>query len=109
MRLEEEERKANEEIERLKNEEKSLRPWRDEYEKQIGEQLSKMKEKEDWDKYSNCKEGYINVNSEKELNGFIYEFKQRCDSVNTNKFIQFFLFRILYSIFVLWKRIFKRK
>jgi len=82
MRLEEEERKANEEIERLKMEEKSLRPWRDEYEKQIADQLSKMKEKEDWDKYSNCKEGYINVNCEKELNGFIYEFKQRCDSVN---------------------------
>lgn len=41
-----------------------------------------MNTKEDWEKYSYCNEGYINVRSEKELNGFINEFKQRCDSVN---------------------------
>lgn len=81
MKKEEEERKAREEIERLKDEEKVLRPWREEYEKQISEQLRKMYEKEDWENYSYCKEGYINVRSEKEINGFIYEFKQRCDSV----------------------------
>ncbi len=85
MKKEEDERKAREEIERLKQEEKALRPWRDEYERQISEQLRKMNEKEDWGNYSFCKEGYINVRSEKEINGFIYEFKQRCDSVKKIK------------------------
>jgi hypothetical protein len=40
-----------------------------------------MVDNEDWSKYSFCEEGYINVRKERDLNGFLYEFRERCDSV----------------------------
>jgi hypothetical protein len=88
----EEERLALEEVERLIVEETTLRPWKMEYEEKLTTQLNFMNEKEDWEKYSNCKEGYINIRKEKELNGFIYEFKERCDSVTINILIFILIF-----------------
>ena len=43
--------------------------------------FDKYNETLDWIKYSNCNDGYINVRKEKELTGFIYEFKERSESV----------------------------
>ncbi len=40
-----------------------------------------MNEDEHWQKYSNCEDGYINVRKEKELNAFLNEFKEVCESV----------------------------
>ncbi len=44
--------------------------------------LNQMNESEHWQKYSNCEEGYINVRKERELNAFLNEFKDNCESVN---------------------------
>jgi hypothetical protein len=43
--------------------------------------LNQMNDTEHWRKYSNCEDGYINVRKEKELNAFLNEFKDNCDSV----------------------------
>lgn len=43
--------------------------------------LNKMIEKEDWKKYSNCSDSYINVSKEYEITKFIYEFKEKIDLV----------------------------
>jgi hypothetical protein len=78
----EDERLAKEELERLEFEEKKLEISKRNYEDKLQSCLKKTIEEEDWKRYSNCDEGYINVRKEKDLNGFIYDFKERCDSVN---------------------------
>lgn len=81
----EDERLAIEELSRLETEEHKLRPWKSNHENTLVESLKEMNEEQDWIKYSFCEEGYINVRKECDLNGFIYDFKERCDSV-FNKF-----------------------
>ncbi len=82
LRKEEEERKATEEIERLNEEEKALIPWKVGLESKMSTTLLNVNDKEDWDKYLNCKDGYVNARVEKDLNGFLYEFKERSIPVN---------------------------
>ena len=43
-------------------------------------------EEEDWNKTSNCEDGYINVSDEKAMNGFVFEFKEKCDTNFINNF-----------------------
>lgn len=78
----EDERLAKEEYERLIIEESKLEVWKRQTEETLLKCLDKNIADEDWKKYSNCDEGYINVRKEKDLNGFIYDFKERCDYVN---------------------------
>ncbi len=44
--------------------------------------LKKKIDEEDWIKYSTCEQGYLNIRKEKDLNGYIYDFKERCDHVS---------------------------
>ena len=81
LRKEENERLALEELHRLEEEEKNLIPWKNNFEQTIRKRFNQINEKEDWDKYSNCDDGYINVRKENELNSFLNEFKENCDSV----------------------------
>lgn len=74
-------RLAEEELVRLGEEEKNLVPWKNEYESVLENSLTEMTNNEDWYKYSFCEEGYINVRREKDLNSFLYDFKERCDAV----------------------------
>jgi hypothetical protein len=78
----EDERLAKEEFERLIVEEEKLNIWKRNNEDLFNNCLNRKIEDEDWKKYSNCDEGYINVRKEKDLNGFIYDFKERCDFVS---------------------------
>ena len=43
-------------------------------------------EEEDWNKTANCEDGYINVSDEKGMNGFVFEFKEKCDTNFINNF-----------------------
>ena len=84
MKKLEDERLAKEEHERLIVEESKLEVWKRNYEEILQNCIKQNMENEDWNKYSDCHEGYINVRKEKDLNGFIYDFKERCDSVKFN-------------------------
>lgn len=77
----EDERLAKEELERLTDEESKLEVFKRNYEETLQACLKHKIEEEDWKRYSQCDEGYINVRKEKDLNGFIYDFKERCDFV----------------------------
>ena len=55
--------------------------WNREMEDELMKSLLFQNEREDWMSYSTCKSGYINARKEKDINGFIYEFKERCDAV----------------------------
>jgi len=77
----EDERLSKEELDRLTAEESKLEVPKRNYEETLQMCLKNKIEEEDWERYSNCDEGYINVRKEKDLNGFIYDFKERCDSV----------------------------
>lgn len=79
LKKEEEERLAIEELNRLAEEETKLQPWKRQYEEKLSNSLSAMNEDEEWNRYSFCEDRYINVRREKDLNGFVYEFKERCD------------------------------
>ena len=52
--------------------------------------FKKIIENEDWVKYSNCEDGYINVSDEKMMNGFICDFKNKCDPnfINYFKYVE---------------------
>ena len=52
-----------------------------EFESELMKSLELSTEQEDWINYSTCKASYINARKEKDINGFLYEFKERCDSV----------------------------
>lgn len=84
----EDERLAKEELERLTIEESKLEVSKRNYEESLQLCMKRTIEDEDWKRYSSCEEGYINVRKEKDLNGFIYDFKERCDHVS--KFSLFF-------------------
>jgi len=75
----EDEHAANEELHRLAFEENNLQPWKRNYEESLISSLKSMVEDEEWNKYAFCENRYINIRKEKDLNGFIYEFKERCD------------------------------
>lgn len=77
---------AQEELERIAREEEEMTPWLNAHEKNLTDSYSRIIEKEDWDRYSNCEEGYINISNEKTLNGFIYEFKEKCDPTFISNF-----------------------
>lgn len=84
LKKEEDERLAIEEIKRLENEEYILKGWKTNFDNKLYNSMNEMNEYQDWNKYSNCAEGYINVRKEKDLNGFIYEFKEKSGSVIYN-------------------------
>ena len=50
-----------------------IKRWKNKHEKNLSTAYQKIIESEDWDKFSNCEDGYINVAEEKKINGFIYE------------------------------------
>ena len=52
--------------------------------------FKKIIENEDWVKYSNCEDGYINVSDEKMMNGFLCDFKNKCDPnfINYFKYVE---------------------
>jgi hypothetical protein len=77
----EDERLAQEEFDRLAQEENNLMKWNRDVEKELMLSLNGINRKEDWANYSSCLPGYINVRKEKDLTGFIYEFKEGSDSV----------------------------
>lgn len=56
-------------------------------ETELMKSLELVNEHEDWLSYSTCKPSYINTRKEKDLNGFIYEFRERCDSVRISEII----------------------
>lgn len=78
----EDERLAKEEFERLIIEESKLEVSKRNFEESLNLCMKRKIEDEDWKRYSSCDEGYINVRKEKDLNGFIYDFKERCDYVS---------------------------
>ncbi len=78
----EEERLAKVELVRLEDEESKLRPWKTNFEDNLTNAFNLMIEDSDWHKYSFCEEGYINVRKEKDLNGFIYDFREKCENNN---------------------------
>ncbi|MCQ2817508.1 MAG: hypothetical protein MJ252_09615 [archaeon] len=92
--MEEERRKAEEERKRLAEEERlrlvdeeeALRGWTEGHEARLTSAYNYILEREDWDKYSNCEEGYLNIRNENELNGFISDFKDKCDSTFISNF-----------------------
>ena len=75
---------------RLQQEEEALSGWKDGHEARLMNAYNYILEREDWDKYSNCQEGYLNVRNENELNGFISDFKDKCDStfISNFKFVE---------------------
>jgi hypothetical protein len=81
LKKEDDERLAKEELDRLIQEEINMTGWKNEFENNLVGKLNEINQKEDWTKYSFCDEGYVNVRKEKELNGFLYDFKQSCDPV----------------------------
>jgi hypothetical protein len=94
----EDERLAQEELERLIEEENKLQSWKLDMENTLIKCYDNTIQKENWDKYSNCEEGYINVRKEKDLNGFLYDFKSRCDTVKKKILNYITLFRTLFII-----------
>jgi hypothetical protein len=78
----EDKKRAEEELDRLSIEEKKLETWKINLEEKISQSLVSMIEDNDWNSYSFCEEGYINVRKEKDLNGFIYDFKEKCTNFN---------------------------
>lgn len=99
----EDERLSNEELERLTVEESKLEVSKRNYEESLLLCLKQKIEDEDWKRYSYCDEGYINVRKEKDLNGFVYDFKERCDFVSklfiNSKRPKIFFEKILIRIF----------
>jgi hypothetical protein len=81
MKKEDDERLAREELERLIDEEYKLTGWKNEFENGLIGKLNEINQVADWSKYSFCEEGYVNIRREKELNGFLHDFKQSCDPV----------------------------
>ena len=79
-------RKAEEEKKRIAEEEEALAPWKASHENNLYGSFSRIIETEDWNRYSNCEDGYINIRKEKLINGFICDFKDKCDSVFINNF-----------------------
>ena len=78
----EDERLEKEEFKRLILEEEKLEVTKRENEEYLIGCLNKKMEEEDWIKYSTCEQGYLNIRKEKDLNGYIYDFKERCDHVS---------------------------
>jgi hypothetical protein len=78
----EDERLAKEEFDRLIIEEAKLEVTNREKEEHFMNCLKKKIDEEDWIKYSTCEQGYLNIRKEKDLNGYIYDFKERCDHVS---------------------------
>ncbi len=78
----EDKKRAEEELNRLSIEEKKLQPWKITLEEKVSQSLNSMIDDNDWNSYSFCEEGYINVRKEKDLNGFIYDFKEKCLNFN---------------------------
>ena len=70
----------------MEQEEEALKGWTDGHEARLMNAYNYILEREDWDKYSNCQEGYLNVRNENELNGFISDFKDKCDSTFISNF-----------------------
>ena len=81
---------AKEELERLEIEESKLEVGNRNYEESLQLCLKRKIDDEDWKRYSSCDEGYINVRKEKDLNGFIYDFKERCDFVSCASYLLIF-------------------
>ena len=78
----EEERLAQEELGILADEEEKLKSWKTLFEESLNKASQMMIEDSDWHKYSFCEEGYINVRKEKDLNGFLYDFREKCENNN---------------------------
>ena len=88
MKRQEEERirLEKEELERIAKEEEELTPWKTRHENNLSQAYKRIIEAEDWAKNSNCEDGYINVADQKQMNGFIFEFKEKCDTNFINNF-----------------------
>ena len=63
-----------------------MEPWKNSHEIHLSSAYKRILEEEDWNKTSNCEDGYINVSDEKAMNGFVFEFKEKCDTNFINNF-----------------------
>ena len=63
-----------------------MTPWKTAHENKLISSYQRIIDEEDWNKKSNCEDGYINVAEEKAMNGFVFEFKEKCDTNFINNF-----------------------
>lgn len=78
----EEEKIAKEERDRLSIEENEQKSTVARLAEQLHRSLEAILKREDWERYASTETNYIEVSSKREVNRFIYEFKERIDKVD---------------------------